>query len=263
MNDSFSLFQEGKLFSAIEAALAAVREDPGSVDRRLELISYLCFNSLFEKADTHINVLMEQHADLVADMLVYRALIKAELARRQCFEEGRLPNFAEPPPAHITEVLRALTEIKDSPPKAAEILRGASSQAPPVKAIVGGTTYNYFGDVDERTSLFVEAFTLGGDYYWLPLTAIRKIEFGEIKYPLEILWRQTSFITNTHDEITGYVPGIYPATYKCREESLLLGRAAQFSENPNDPTEGLGGRIFQIGENFVPMSQLSSIEIIC
>jgi type VI secretion system protein ImpE len=262
MNSSFSMFEEGKLSKAIEAALSAVRADPGSVDRRLELISYLCFNNLFEKADTHINVLMEQHADLVADMLVYRALIKAELARRQCFEEGRLPNFAEPPPPAITEVLRALTEIKDSPQNAATILRGAIAQAPPIKVIIDETTHSYFGDVDERMALFIEAFTLGGDYYWLPLTSLRKIEFGNAKFPLEILWRQTSFITSTHDEITGYVPGIYPGTYKSREEALLLGRAAEFSENPHHPTEGLGGRIFQIGDNFVPMSQLSSIEIV-
>ncbi len=176
MNSSFSMFEEGKLSKAIEAALSAVREDPGSVDRRLELISYLCFNNLFEKADTHIIVLMEQHADLVADMLVYRALIKAELARRQCFEEGRLPNFAEPPPPAITEVLRALTEIKDSPQNAATILRGAIAQAPPIKVIIDETTHSYFGDVDERMALFIEAFTLGGDYYWLPLTSLRKIE---------------------------------------------------------------------------------------
>ena len=87
------LYQAGKLDEAVEAALQAVRAKPTDSAARFFLSELLCFAGEFERADRQLDTLMQQATELAIPVGQFRQLIRAEVARQQFFQEGRLPEF--------------------------------------------------------------------------------------------------------------------------------------------------------------------------
>ena len=75
---------------------------PTDIDARLLLCDLLCFDNQLERADRQLDVVVQQDSGLVAGIGLYRQLIRAEIARRDVFESGRVPEFLN----GVTDVLK-------------------------------------------------------------------------------------------------------------------------------------------------------------
>jgi len=258
MANPFEYFEQGNLLDALKAAVEQVRDDPGSVERRWALITYLCFTGDLERAETHIRFLLENAPDVVGELLMQRNLLTGEAARRQCFESGRLPEFVAGPTAELEETLKALTLLKENSDESQKLLANVNQHSADFTGTCDGILFRGFRDRDDVTALLLEVITVGGQYFWLPLKSIRRILFREIESPQDIIWRKAELTTQDNHQVTGFVPGLYYGTHSSSDDQLRCGRAAEFSEE-SGIDRGVGGRTFLVGESLVPMSMMTEV----
>ena len=113
-SDTGRLFREGKLAEAVAAANAAVRKTPADVGARVLLAELLLFSGNIERADTVLDACAD--IDVTAAVMVaeFRQLLRGEIARRQLFSEGRVPEFLGEPTAAQRLALAALVAMQGS-----------------------------------------------------------------------------------------------------------------------------------------------------
>jgi type VI secretion system protein ImpE len=105
-------YQAGQLGEAVTAALADVRKGPADADARGLLCELLCFAGDLERADKHLDALSGMHPDLALGTSLFRQLLRAEQARREVFEAGRVPELLVPPSPALSLALRAAVALR-------------------------------------------------------------------------------------------------------------------------------------------------------
>jgi type VI secretion system protein ImpE len=107
-----ALFRSGKLGAAIDAANAAVRNDPRDLGARVLLAEMLVFAGKFERADNILDAASQMDPTATVGVAEFRQLIRAALARRQHNREGRLPEFLDEPPLALRSALAAMVALR-------------------------------------------------------------------------------------------------------------------------------------------------------
>src|SRR5580765_4723217 len=97
MNSS-ELYQVGKLTEAIAAANDEVKKRPTDPACRGLLTELLCFAGDLDRADKQLDVIVAQDPQALPGISLFRQLVRAEMARQQFYQEGRLPEFLAKPP---------------------------------------------------------------------------------------------------------------------------------------------------------------------
>src|SRR3954454_7685714 len=97
-----ALFRAGKLDDAIAAAQAALRKAPTDVNARVLLGELLLFTGNLERADVVLDAASTIDPSTAVVVAEFRQLIRADMARRQLFRDGRVPELL----ADATEVQR-------------------------------------------------------------------------------------------------------------------------------------------------------------
>src|SRR5580700_1958301 len=96
------LFRAGKLTAALAAAQATVRKAPSDLDARVLLAELLVFTGNLERADVLLDAASTIDPSTAIVVAEFRQLIRADMARRQLFRDGRVPELLSDP----TEVQR-------------------------------------------------------------------------------------------------------------------------------------------------------------
>lgn len=109
-----ALFRAGRLEAAITAANDAVRNTPNVIAHRLLLAELLLFAGRFERADTVLSAAeaIDPSIGLVASE--FRHLLRGEIARRQTWQEGRVPEFIGDASPALGLSLKALTLLREN-----------------------------------------------------------------------------------------------------------------------------------------------------
>lgn len=262
MTSSLDAFNEGRLHDAVQAAIEEVRDAPSDVDRRWMLAALFCFEGDFERADKHLQTILASAPDLAAEVLVFRNLLRGETARRQCFEEGRVPAFPEPPSAAHKEILRALTLIAAGEDEdAAGILRQVISGQRELSGECDGQRFEGFRDWDDVLATIFEVITVNGDYYWLGIDQLREVRFEPIAEPRDMLWRGAQITTYDHETLAVHFPALYPGTWRDGDDSIRLGRAADWLEAPGGILRGKGVRSFLAGDATRPLTNITALRL--
>ena len=81
----------GNLEAAIADAKQLVRSNAADNASRELLAQLFCFAADWERADNQFDILGQQNADLMIGSKLLRQLVRAETARSQFYQEGRLP----------------------------------------------------------------------------------------------------------------------------------------------------------------------------
>ena len=259
MTTALEFFEQGKLFAALQAAIEQVRQDPTDLESRLELVSYLCFEGDLERAEKHIQVMLQQAPDMAADLLVQRSLLRGEAARRQCFEERRLPRFVDTPSEAMQAMLKAHVEMRENPVESAALVQTVLRRQPAPRGNCDGEAFAGFRDCDDLTATFLEAITIGGEYFWVPLESLRCMDLCELSAPLDVIWRRAELTTQDHTTVTAFLPALYYGSWTSDDELIRLGRAADFSSGEGLPVQGTGGRTYLVGEQRRPLSMMRTI----
>ena len=266
MSSPSELYQEGKLSEAIDAAIQVVKSNPSDMNTRYFLAELMCLGGLWDRADKQLDTAFQQADEKAVQIILFRHLVRAEKARHQFFTEGRLPEFLFELPDYMRLHLDASIELREGKAdEAAKILEKAESQRPraPGKHIAADQSeksFDDFRDLDDLTACFFEVLTSTGKYYWVPTASIKKIEFRPPKRSLDLIWRCVAMDVDDGPEGEVYLPAMYAGTSDQDDEQLKLGRGTDWSPEGEGPIRGIGQRTFLLGEEDIPVMQLSTLE---
>ena len=245
---AYELYQQAKLDEAIQAALQDVKTAPTDVNKRLLLCDLLCLANDLTRVDRQLNVLAKQATDLAVGIGLYRALVRAELARQDFFESGRVPEFMESVSDVLKLHLRASIALRDGTgAEAQQILEEAEQARPHLRGQCDGQPFEDFRDLDDLMAPCLEVLTSTGKYYWVGWDQIESLEFHPPRQLRDLVWRPTQMIIRNGPEAVVYVPVLYAGTHDSADPQLRLGRGTDWEEITDGPMVGVGQRMFLVG----------------
>lgn len=254
------LFQAGKLTEAVQAALEAVKKHPTDTIRRGQLIELLCFTGDLERADKQLETIGQQDPQSQMGVSMLRQLVRAENARQQFYQEGRVPEFLGEPSELLKLHLEASIALREQKlAEAAQKLAEAETKRVHVRGQCNGEPFDDFRDLDDMSASFLEVLTSTGKYYWVPLDRVEFMEFRAAERPKDLLWRRCNMKVNEGPEGEVFIPSLYPGTHRSEDEQLRLGRGTQWIETPGAPVRGIGQRVFLVGNADLSIMQLKEV----
>ena len=254
-------FEAGKLQDAIQAMNAEVRAKPGDLDRRGFLTELLCFEGSLERADKMLDLMGTQDPAAALGLSLFRQQIRAEMARREFFGDGRVPEFLGDPPDHLKLHLEASVAIREGDiATGAKLLADAEEQRPKVSGTCNGEAFDDIRDLDDLTAGFFEVLTSTGKYYWIPTERVATVEMHRPERPRDLIWRRASMDVNEGPDGEVYLPAIYVTPGVEVDERTQLGRVTDFIGGEGEPVRGVGQRTFLVGDEAMPILEIQSLE---
>ena len=255
------LFEAGRLQEAIDAALVDVKKHPTDTDRRGLLAELLCFAGSWERADKQVDAIGQQDPQSIVGLSLIRQLIRAEVARQECFRHGRPPEVLAEPTESFRKSLEALVALREGDAAQAAILAAESERArPAIAGTSGDRSFSGFRDLDDLTAGVFEVLTCTGKYYWIPIERVQSIEFQPPKRPRDLLWRRADMTVEDGPSGEVYLPAIYFPFDEEQDDQLRLGRGTEWLEGPQQPTRGRGQRMLLVGDDATGIMELTSLE---
>ncbi|PPQ33366.1 type VI secretion system accessory protein TagJ [Rhodopila globiformis] len=254
-----SLLRQGRLADAIGAAQATVRKAPTNLDARVLLAELLLAAGNLERAD----VLMDAAAavDATASLVAaeFRQLIRAETARRQLFQDGRLPEFLSgPTPAQRLQLAAIVAMQAGDGTEAARQSDLAEATRPRVPGYAGDATFDDFRDADDLLAGSLEVLTTTGKYFWIPTERVTSAVFHPPARLRDLIWRRVSMAVAEGPEGDVYMPVIYPVA-DAVSDLQRLGRETDWREMPGGLVRGVGQKLFLAGEDGIDAMALTAL----
>lgn len=255
------LYQAGQLTTAVEVALADVKKHPTDTARRGLLCELLCFTGAWERADKQLDAIGQQDAQAIPGVSLLRQLVRAEVARQECFEAGRLPDFLGEPTPVLRFHLQASIALRErQPAEAAALLAQAETLRVPARGTCDGQAFDDLRDLDDLTASFFEVLTSTGKYFWIPLETVELIEFRPPERPRDLLWRRAHMVVNNGPDGEVFLPALYPLTFQSSDDQLRLGRGSDWRGQEGEPVRGVGLRMFLLGEQSKTILELKELQ---
>lgn len=278
MTTPSELFRAGKLDEAVEAALGLVKKNPAETNLRFQLAELSCIAGDLQRADRQLDTVSTQDPATAVGVALFRQLVRAELARRECFKEGRVPEFIGKPTPKIERHLRALVSLQ-----AGDVAEAASlvnevdevedeSTTKPTW-VVNGQAVSSIRDLDDVLAPVLEVHTSTGKYFWIDWDQIISMTVHPPKRPADLLWRQASLSIESGPDGDVYLPAIYADELLLKttdadqidssdqyDASLKLGRSTDWIELQADLVCGRGQKSLLVGDEDLPIMQLETIE---
>ena len=250
------LLRAGKLSDALTAAQAAVRKAPSDLNARVLMAELLIFSGNLERADVLLDAMSTLDPSTGIVVAEFRQLIRADMARRQLFRDGRVPEVL----SDLTEAQRlqlaALVALRDKDMAGAAKNAAAAEEARPrVPGFHGDKAFDDFRDADDLLAGNFEVLTTTGKYFWIPTERVLSAEFHPPKRPRDLIWRRVSMSVSEGPDGDVYIPVIYGATDPTTD-LLRLGRETDWTDADAGPVRGVGQRVFLCGEEDVAVMDL-------
>ncbi|MFT5322564.1 MAG: type VI secretion system protein ImpE [Planctomycetaceae bacterium] len=257
---SHEAFQAGRLTEAIELATDTVRNSPTDTDARSFLAVLLCFAGEWERADKQLDSVKLQSTELAIGISLVRQLIRAEQARDDFFNVGRVPEVTNEPSEHLQLTLRASVEQREGKlAEAAVLIASAEEKRPTVTGAHGEQEFSGIRDLDDLLAGVCEVLTSNGKYYLVPFDQIVLLEFKPPEKPLDLLWRQARMIVDDGPDGEVYIPVLYHSSSVSGDEQLRMGRATDWVGDDSGPVRGVGQRELLLGDDTHSLLALGTI----
>jgi type VI secretion system protein ImpE len=255
------LFREGKLNAAVEAATADVKRRPTDIAARYTLCQLLCFTGDLERADTHLDAIASQDAQRAIVVAMTRQLIRAEQARRQFFDEGRLPEMLAKPSDAVRLHLEASICLREGKPdQALGLLDQASELRPAVSGTCDGQPFDDLYDLDDLLTPVMEVLTSTGKYYWIENERIERMELANSESPFDLVWRRVHMDVKDGPDGEVFVPVMYVHSDRETDDALRLGRATDWRGGQGTPVRGIGQRMLLVGDSDRSILEIGEIQ---
>ena len=125
------LLKAGKLSDALTAAQNAVRKAPTDLNARILLAEILVFTGNLERADVLLDAASTIDPSTAMVVAEFRQLIRADMARRQLFRDGRVPELLSDPTEVQRLQLAALVALRANDTAEATKQAAAAEEARP------------------------------------------------------------------------------------------------------------------------------------
>jgi type VI secretion system protein ImpE len=255
-------YQAGNLDEAVAAATQEVKRHPTDTSPRGLLCELLCFAGDFERADAQLDAIGHQDPQSMVGVAMLRQLIRAERSRQECFAEGRVPEFIEPPPEYLRRHLEAAICLRQGDlGEASRLLDEAESLRPRLAGTCDGEQFDDIRDIDDLTACFFEVLTSNGKYYWIPMESVESVEFRPPERPRDLLWRRVHMVARGGADGEVFIPALYPGSHAEPDDRVRLGRLTDWRGGEGAPIRGIGQRIYVIDEQDRPLLELSKLKI--
>jgi len=253
-------FEAGNLKDAITAAADEVKKNPTDMSRRTLYCELVCLSGDMERADKQLDLLGHQDPQLMVGVSLFRQLVRAEQARQEFYNDGRLPEFLAPPSPHLRLHLEASILLREGKPRdAADLLVQAEEQRPKLAGTCDGKPFDDLRDLDDLTSSFFEVLTSTGKYYWIPMERVELVELRAPSRPRDLLWRRAHMIVNEGPDGEVYLPTLYAGTQQEADDRVRLGRVTEWRGGNGAPVRGIGQRTFLIGDEGRPILEFENL----
>jgi len=253
-----ALLRAGKLDDAVAAAQAALRKSPTDLNARVLLGELLIFAGNLERADVVLDAASAIDPTTAVVVAEFRQLIRADMARRQLFRDGRVPEFLADPTETQRLQLAALVALRSGDlAEAARQAEAAEAVRPIVAGHHGDAAFD-LRDADDLMAGSFEVLTTTGKYFWIPTERVQTLEFHPPKRPRDLLWRRASMSVADGPDGEVYLPVVY-ATDDPMTDALRLGRETDWRQVEPGPVRGIGQRLFIVGEDAVGIMDLGNI----
>ena len=247
--DAIKCYEEGRLQDAVEAAIKDVQAHPADSAKRSLLCEMLCFSGDLKRADKQLETVLLQDPSAGVGVNLWRALIRAETARRQFYEEGRLPEFLSEPDEADQAWLKANVHYRAGDFEIARnFLNEALERTQPLSGECDGSSFDDFRDWDELSAATFEVLTSSGKYYWIPMRQIRSIEFHPLDHLRDLIWRPARISVRSGTDGEVYFPTLYQHSHAHADSAVQLARVTDWEE-ANGFTRGVGVRMFMVGDH--------------
>jgi type VI secretion system protein ImpE len=260
-----ALFRAGKLTAAIDAANAAVRAKPADFGERLLLAELLVFAGNLQRADLILDAAAKTDPTTAVVVAEFRQLLRADIARRQCLAEGRIPEFLGEPTPALQATLAALVALRagendEAARKAADAETSRPRVAGTMKQADGDVPFDDFRDADDLYAGFFEVLTTTGKYFWIPTERVASIELHPPRRPRDLAWRRVAMSVIDGPDGEVYLPALYVAAQSGSSDDISLGRTTEWLGEENELVRGAGQRIFVIGDEAYGITDLSGLQ---
>ena len=259
------LFREGNLADALTAANAAVRRAPTDIGARVLLAELLAFSGNIERADVVLDACADLDPTAAIVVAEFRQLLRGELARRQLFSDGRVPEFLGEPTAAQRSSLAAIVALRNGDSsEAARLAAEAEEARPHPTGTMRGTAFNDMRDADDLLASCFEVITTTGKYFWIPPERVLLLEFHAAKRPRDLFWRRATMQVADGPDGEVYLPTLYPpmaGTAAAMTDALRLGRATDWHQaGDGGPTLGLGAVTILVGEEALTWLEMDKVD---
>ncbi len=257
---ALKLINEGKLDEAIESATAFVRGAPTNTGGREMLAELFCLRGELERADKQSETIIIQQPQAAVRSSLLRQLIRAETARRECWRQGRVPEFIGEPDEACLATLKAVAAMREGQPQqAVDELARLEENLPTRSGQCNGHAFTGFRDLDDLCVAIIEVLTSTGKYFWIPASRVTSLEFEAVTRPRDLCWRQCQMSVADGPDGVVYIPTIYAQTDSSCTTEELLGRATNWIEEQGAPVRGSGQRTYLVGDNELGIMELTSV----
>lgn len=254
-----TLFRSGDLTGAIAAATAALRKAPTDLGARVLLAELLAFSGNLERADVILDAASTIDPSSALVVAEFRQLVRADMARRQLFRDGRVPEFLGEPTDTQRLQLAALVALRAGDlAEAAQQAEAAEAVRPHSSGKHNATAFDDLRDVDDLLAGSVEVLTTTGKYYWIPTERLISVTLHAPKRPRDLLWRRASMSVDQGPDGDVYIPVVY-AGDDTMTEAQRLGRETDWQQAEGGPVRGVGQRVFLVGEDDVAIMELGTL----
>src|SRR5262245_15026654 len=254
------LIAAANLAGAVQEATRLVREHPADITARVTLFELLCLTGDLDRAEKQLDVVEQQRSQKDLGPQVYRNCLKAERQRKRVFEDGLEPHFLGEPPSYVDLHLEAIRWVKEGQlERARELLDKAEEERPALTGKIGSQTFTDFRDCNDLTGPVLE-LVVHDKYTWLPLEQIRQIDIDRPKQLRDMLWPSARIISTAGVAGEVVIPALYAGTSNHSDDMVRLGRKTDWQKLNDDLYQGLGLRLFFVGEADRSVFEISRVE---
>ncbi len=254
------LIREGKLAEARAELVAAVKTHPGDTASRTLLFQVLLFLGEWDKAQRHLEMLVAGDVQTSVGVAPYENLLKCERERLEVALGKTLPSFLPATPTYFEDYHKACQQLQSNlDGKGQEIFETMASQIPQVTGTVNGVEFSGMRNTDDVLAFALEVFA-HDRYVWVPFEAIREIIVTPPQTLLDLMWISASITTWSGLSMNGYLPVLYPDSWKHDNVQVKMGRMTDWFTPSGSCVRGAGQQVFVFGDQDISILELQDVQ---
>ena len=246
-------FNQGKLAEAIELGNQGAASQPRDLPLRLALVQLVCFTGNWKRVDTLLKQLGQLDADdeHLALTNFIRVMVDAESQRAAVWNDGLVPEFATTPDPATKKLLWAWSCRRSGDmAQFTESIQAALEATTSMTLVVDGQSHEGLRDLDDMTCTILEAHTMQGTHFWVPISTIRAIDVATPTRPVDHLWSRARIKLEDGSDLLAFLPSMYFHSFaKETPDELQMGRQTDWQTDTNGQEIGLGRRTFVAGDS--------------
>jgi len=230
MKQAQDLLKAGKLTDAIQAVIQTVRDHPTDDKARTFLFELLCFVGEYDRAEKHLDALLENKTETLHGSLLYKAALHAQRTRENFYANREYKNTS-------------------------------ASTAPAVSATINGKQYASVRDADPRIGARLEVFA-GGSFMWVPFQHLERVEIEKPRRLRDLLWapaRVVSAATFTEDLGDVLLPAVTAEATRDESEAVKLGRETYFGVDEDGLEIPVGQKLLLADDEEIPLLEVREL----